>query len=181
MTVGNGLQNLDIRDCPASKNPFHLPKLKDKEAISVSRNEPLVSSPSSSVEEIIPRETIICVAFGSHRIPARCAIAAYHAEFCNVQNNGIMKETPPTSEVSCGGHVATSCNECPQGNGETWCNGDCERDVSNNRCLMRSEDLSECNKFLLVQSPTGALNENRGSYLQNCDFYHIHIVEKYPR
>jgi hypothetical protein len=163
--------DLDIRDCRASKNPFHLPKLKDKEAISVSRNEPLVSSPSSSVEEIIPRETIIrnrnAWLLDNTWIPARCAIAAYHAEFCNVQNNGIMKETPPTGEVSCGGHVATSCNECPQGNGETWCNGDCEWDVSNNRCLMRSEDLSECNKFLLVQSPTGALNENRGTFAVN--------------
>ena len=28
--------------------------------------------------------------------------------------------------VSCGGHVADSCLECPQGNGAAWCNGDCQ-------------------------------------------------------
>ena len=28
--------------------------------------------------------------------------------------------------VSCGGHRASSCNECPQGNGAAWCNGDCQ-------------------------------------------------------
>ena len=28
--------------------------------------------------------------------------------------------------VSCGGHVADSCIECPQGNGAAWCNGDCQ-------------------------------------------------------
>ena len=28
--------------------------------------------------------------------------------------------------VSCGGHEAKSCAECPQGNGANWCNGDCQ-------------------------------------------------------
>jgi len=27
--------------------------------------------------------------------------------------------------VSCGGHYAATCAECPQGNGESWCNGEC--------------------------------------------------------
>lgn len=27
--------------------------------------------------------------------------------------------------VSCGSHAADSCSECPQGHGETWCNGEC--------------------------------------------------------
>jgi len=31
----------------------------------------------------------------------------------------------PTTNVSCGGHDASSCAECPQGNGAAWCNGDC--------------------------------------------------------
>lgn len=30
-----------------------------------------------------------------------------------------------TFNVSCGRHSASSCSECPQGNGEIWCNGDC--------------------------------------------------------
>eukprot|EP00397_Hematodinium_sp_SG-2012_P025086 GEMP01026179.1.p1 GENE.GEMP01026179.1~~GEMP01026179.1.p1 ORF type:complete len:503 (+),score=87.66 GEMP01026179.1:164-1672(+) len=28
-------------------------------------------------------------------------------------------------DVRCGGHTAESCEACPQGNGELWCNGDC--------------------------------------------------------
>mmetsp|Transcript_23490 Transcript_23490/g.35667 ORF Transcript_23490/g.35667 Transcript_23490/m.35667 type:complete len:500 (-) Transcript_23490:113-1612(-) len=32
---------------------------------------------------------------------------------------------PTGSPVSCGGHFASSCAECPQGNGEYWCNGEC--------------------------------------------------------
>ena len=28
--------------------------------------------------------------------------------------------------VSCGNHEASSCAECPQGNGAVWCNGECE-------------------------------------------------------
>jgi len=27
--------------------------------------------------------------------------------------------------VNCGNHKSPSCEECPQGNGKTWCNGDC--------------------------------------------------------
>lgn len=29
------------------------------------------------------------------------------------------------SKVICGGHSASRCSECPQGNGASWCNGDC--------------------------------------------------------
>ena len=28
--------------------------------------------------------------------------------------------------VSCGNHQANSCSDCPQGNGRTWCNGQCQ-------------------------------------------------------
>ena len=27
--------------------------------------------------------------------------------------------------VSCGNHMASTCADCPQGNGASWCNGDC--------------------------------------------------------
>ena len=30
-----------------------------------------------------------------------------------------------TSDVVCGGHTAATCADCPQGNGQSWCNGDC--------------------------------------------------------
>jgi len=28
--------------------------------------------------------------------------------------------------VGCGQHNAASCEGCPQGNGEAWCNGECQ-------------------------------------------------------
>jgi hypothetical protein len=28
--------------------------------------------------------------------------------------------------MSCGGHWAGTCADCPQGNGASWCNGDCQ-------------------------------------------------------
>jgi len=34
-------------------------------------------------------------------------------------------EVSVDEDVSCGGHHAASCQECPQGNGAGWCNGDC--------------------------------------------------------
>ena len=36
-------------------------------------------------------------------------------------------------KVSCGNHDASSCQECPQGNGASWCNADCK--WSNNQCV----------------------------------------------
>merc|ERR1719282_441836 len=30
------------------------------------------------------------------------------------------------AEVNCGGHLAHSCGQCTQGQGEEWCHGDCE-------------------------------------------------------
>ena len=35
--------------------------------------------------------------------------------------------------VSCGGHSATSCEDCVHGNDASWCNGDCK--WSNNQCV----------------------------------------------
>lgn len=37
------------------------------------------------------------------------------------------------AKVNCGGHEAKSCKDCTQGNGETWCNGDCR--WVNGRCV----------------------------------------------
>ena len=34
--------------------------------------------------------------------------------------------------VSCGVHNATTCSDCPEGNGASWCNGDCK--WANGRC-----------------------------------------------
>eukprot|EP00931_Biecheleriopsis_adriatica_P055344 TRINITY_DN32696_c0_g1_i1.p1 TRINITY_DN32696_c0_g1~~TRINITY_DN32696_c0_g1_i1.p1 ORF type:complete len:886 (+),score=161.90 TRINITY_DN32696_c0_g1_i1:51-2708(+) len=40
----------------------------------------------------------------------------------------LLAEPPqrrPPGSVSCGAHWAGSCPECPQGNGQAWCNGQC--------------------------------------------------------
>ena len=40
-------------------------------------------------------------------------------------------------QVNCGNHRAASCYECPQGNGASWCNGECEWDGQT--CLSKSK------------------------------------------
>jgi len=36
------------------------------------------------------------------------------------------------TSVNCGAHTANTCQDCPQGNGKLWCNGECE--WGNNQC-----------------------------------------------
>ena len=36
-------------------------------------------------------------------------------------------------DTDCGNHNAATCEYCPQGNGASWCNGDCK--WSNNQCV----------------------------------------------
>ena len=50
-----------------------------------------------------------------------------------------MCEPHVSGEVSCGGHYAISCSECPQGNGASWCNGDCE--WLNEECTLKGTFL----------------------------------------
>ena len=42
-----------------------------------------------------------------------------------LQDNSNGWFSDPPGEVSCGGHFAKNCPDCPQGNGAGWCNGDC--------------------------------------------------------
>ena len=37
--------------------------------------------------------------------------------------------------VNCGQHVAATCNACPNGNGASWCNGDCTWNSQIKECL----------------------------------------------
>merc|ERR1711862_831794 len=34
-------------------------------------------------------------------------------------------------KVNCGAHYASTCAHCPEGNGESWCNGDCVWSTNN--------------------------------------------------
>lgn len=47
---------------------------------------------------------------------------------------GFTKDTP----VVCGNHKAPSCDQCPQGHGESWCNGECEWQT-NGECVRSSK------------------------------------------
>jgi len=58
-------------------------------------------------------------------------------ESTNSQQNDSIKE-----EVSCGNHRASSCAECPQGNGASWCNGECEWTVSEDGGVCQSKSSS---------------------------------------
>ena len=46
------------------------------------------------------------------------------AVFQTLTKNNCGCEVSPTL-VSCGNHNAPTCGDCPQGNGASWCNGDC--------------------------------------------------------
>lgn len=54
-----------------------------------------------------------------------------------------VKDEEPPTVVNCGGHTAPSCAKCPQGNGEAWCNGECQ--WFNNECVEQRpcEDSSD--------------------------------------
>ena len=39
--------------------------------------------------------------------------------------------------VNCGNHYAANCLECPQGNGEYWCNGVCEWNSGAEQCELK--------------------------------------------
>jgi hypothetical protein len=43
--------------------------------------------------------------------------------------------TDAHAAVSCGGHSASTCAECPQGNGAAWCNGECHWDDASSGCV----------------------------------------------
>ena len=53
--------------------------------------------------------------------------------------------------VSCGGHEASSCQECTQGNGTSLCNGDCI--WSNSQCVRGKQFF----QYTLVQITWPAL------------------------
>ena len=49
------------------------------------------------------------------------------------------KSEEKTNKVSCGNHDASTCAECPQGNGAVWCNGDCSwSDENGGVCQFKS-------------------------------------------
>ena len=68
-------------------------------------------------------------------LPKRDPNQAYTSSDFNRAMYGVSKtaKQPPVvqqptvvqSQVSCGNHRASSCADCPQGHGSSWCNGEC--------------------------------------------------------
>jgi len=54
------------------------------------------------------------------------------------------------STVSCGVHDAANCSACPQGNGESWCNGD---------CLWIADECVERTRIRRLETPIAGPNE----------------------
>lgn len=63
----------------------------------------------------------------------------HHHRHYNQTNFPPFSKLPST--VKCGGHTASSCSACPQGNGASWCNGECEWNYKLQNCI-RSSKLS---------------------------------------
>merc|ERR1719333_1748934 len=71
-----------------------------------------------------------------------------------------MAPTAPAT-VSCGSHSAASCAECPQGNGESWCNGDCSwRDGS---CQVPQNSATCTSLSQTVPAPCPAVTGGSGA------------------
>ena len=50
----------------------------------------------------------------------------------------LKKERTGRRPLSCGSHIADSCEECPRGNAESWCNGNYEWSFEANTCIQGS-------------------------------------------
>ena len=53
-----------------------------------------------------------------------------------------------SGKVSCGQHIAESCIVCPQGNGASWCNGDCH--WISGQCVPKST-RGLCLKYIIIK------------------------------
>ena len=51
--------------------------------------------------------------------------------------------------VDCGSHEAKTCADCPQGNGPSWCNGQCM--WSNGECIDIGITTGKDNFFLVQE------------------------------
>jgi hypothetical protein len=70
-----------------------------------------------------------------------------------------------TDQVSCGGHDAVSCASCPQGNGATWCNGECY--WFNAQCISKTNKALE----LIDDNLVFSVNEKKET-----QFWYFHLA-----
>jgi polypeptide N-acetylgalactosaminyltransferase len=74
------------------------------------------------------------------------------------QKEPVLQQQTVTSWVKCGGHSAQTCDLCPQGNGASWCNGDCTWCDAKKQCIPLSEkDDPSCKPVQAEQQKSGML------------------------
>jgi hypothetical protein len=81
-------------------------------------------------------------------------------ESCLAGGTTTSEPTKAPTLVSCGGHFAATCGDCPEGNGAAWCNGDCSWVAD--QCTLKQEETNTPTRQstlfptkLPTQSPTG--------------------------
>jgi len=63
-------------------------------------------------------------------------MSKYDIQFVQAMYN-CTKGIPNSAWVNCGDHSAPTCEDCPQGNGKTWCNQDCH--WRNGECRIKGD------------------------------------------
>ena len=82
--------------------------------------------------------------------------------------------------VSCGNHEASRCSYCPQGNGKTWCNGDCSWNDTTNVCEPVSipPHIHPAYKYLIKLKPFQSAVDESGQFV-NIIFVHMMFYEDF--
>ena len=83
------------------------------------------------------------------------------------QNSGksLKGESSKILSVSCGGHFAQKCEDCPQGNGRMWCNGDCLWDDNSNSCVARPKHTHPDYSIIIQEYPFQPVQNDRREYV----------------
>jgi len=63
---------------------------------------------------------------------------------------------PEGNTVSCGGHDANTCSDCPQGNGALWCNGECT--WKENSCVPLGPQVRQGDEMMTEAQMTACMN-----------------------
>ena len=67
--------------------------------------------------------------------------------------------------VSCGGHSASGCSQCPLGHGESWCNGDCSWNHTSSVCFQSPWSVHPVYRQLVQMRPFQPVVDEQGKYV----------------
>jgi len=114
---------------------FDIETYSNKEVIRV--NQDLLTSPAEVMISTCPTYPQLEMSMSEEGMP-----------LFTVQNSELIQE------VNCGSHNALNCAACPQGNGETWCNGDCRWIESSQKCILAAQTPGDAGpKLPIEESP----------------------------